>query len=295
MTRASRAALRLAPCLVALCAGALLGRLARPEPSVAAGPAGETLCVQESCLPGLVELGDRLGLLLGSPDAVASGDLQKGLAAASAPVELAPPADGAGPSLPALYEQACKSVYILAKPKHCESCGHTHFESATGFAISRDGVLVTNCHVLDGDYAALAAVDAEGVVHPVVEVLAASRIDDLALLRIRAATTPLPVRGEAPVGTHIAVIGHPGMRFYTLTEGIVSRYWSDGEAKAPSVAITAEYAVGSSGSPVLDDAGNVVAVGAATQPISADAEGKTLQMVVKRCATGAALMKLAGG
>lgn len=243
----------------------------------------------------VTELGDKLGELLTDPAAVKGADLQAGLSRATCRVTLSP-VPAAGPAgLPALYERACPSVYIVAKPRKCDNCPHTHFESATAFAISVDGVLVTNYHVVAGDYPTMAVVDSAGGIHRVFEVLAGSKDDDLALLRIEGPTIPLPVREGAPVGTRVAVIGHPGMRFFTLTDGIISRYWTDGAAATPSMAITAEYAVGSSGSPVLDEGGDVVAIGAATIPITADNEGKVLQMVVKRCVPAASLVRMTRG
>jgi len=72
--------------------------------------------------------------------------------------------------------------------------------------------------------------------------------------------TPLPLEDEAPVGSRVFVMGHPESHFYTFTEGIVARHFN-GQAEtgaAEMMSITAEFAPGSSGCPILNERGNVV-------------------------------------
>jgi S1-C subfamily serine protease len=248
-------------------------------------------------LPDAALLGDRMRPLLDGGIGVKGSALQPGLSLAVSAADLMPgafPSSALPAKLPDLYERVRPSVYIVAKPYLCDKCHHVHFQSATAFAINDSGVLATDYHVVAGDYATMAMVDSEGGIHPVLETLTGNKEDDLALVRIDGKTKPLPVAGRAAVGTHVAVVSHPATRFYTLTDGIISQYEGEGGAGAPRVAITAEYAVGSSGAPVVDDTGCVVAIAAATMPVHADAEKKTLQMVVKRCIPADALVRMAG-
>jgi S1-C subfamily serine protease len=58
------------------------------------------------------------------------------------------------------------------------------------------------------------------------------------------------------------------------------------------MAITADYAKGSSGAPVLDDTGSVVGIVSATNSIYYTPPQKNLQMVIKSCIPVDAIWKL---
>jgi S1-C subfamily serine protease len=93
------------------------------------------------------------------------------------------------------------------------------------------------------------------------------------------------------------VISHPDRRFYTLTDGIVSRYsTSTGGGKKTSVMmITADFARGSSGGPVFNDCGAVVGYVGSTVSVyyNVDKGRKdNLQMVFKQCIPTGNVLKL---
>lgn len=273
----------------------------------ASGRAGERGCRAADAPPAIpcqaqvAEWGDlepRLTEVLTSETRAGGRQLAEGLARTQAKVGYvwisrvpgSPP-----PSLADVYASARRSVVVVAKPYKCGKCEHTHFESATAFAVGHGGIFATNYHVLAGDYPAIAVIDCDGQVHPVLEALAGSKDDDIALFRADLDVLTLNVRGDAPVGTRVAVVGHPQTRWFSMSDGILSRYWLDGPGRVPAVATTADYAVGSSGSPVLDEEGNVVAVASQTSPVEADpTKAETLQMVVKRCVPASALLRLMG-
>ena len=61
------------------------------------------------------------------------------------------------------------------------------------------------------------------------------------------------------------------------------------------VSITADYARGSSGGPVLNDRGEVIGIVKSTQPIfyrMTNGKGENLQMVVKQCIPSASILQL---
>jgi S1-C subfamily serine protease len=107
---------------------------------------------------------------------------------------------------------------------------------------------------------------------------------------------PLALAPGAPVGSPVRVISHPDGHFYTLTEGVVSRYLTvrRAETEVPAMAITADFARGSSGGPVFDDAGAVVGIATTTHSIYYDEKGArdNLQMVIKQCVPAASVLKL---
>ena len=150
--------------------------------------------------------------------------------------------------------------------------------------------------------AMLAAMTSDGRVFPVKAVLAVSPVADVAICQIDGGDglQPVALVGDARPGAHVRVLSHPGQALYTLTEGIVSRYFvSREDGKATTVlATTAEFAAGSSGGPLFDDRGNVIGMVASTSAVYSGAdkpanEGQgELQMVMKQCVPAASILKL---
>ncbi len=96
------------------------------------------------------------------------------------------------------------------------------------------------------------------------------------------------------------LISHPKPRFYTLSEGRVSRYFirRQGERRVPMMSITADFGRGSSGAPVLNTKGHVVGIATSTESVyysEEDGQQKNLQMVFKHCIPVQQLRKLIGG
>jgi serine protease Do len=206
-----------------------------------------------------------------------------------------------GLDLPAgkFYENCKPSVLMVGRLYKCGKCTKWHVSSASGFAISASGIIATNHHVVaNNDGATLGAMDHTGKTYLVSEVLAANKADDVAILQLLdAKLTPLPLAVKAPVGTSVNVISHPDGRFFTMTKGDVSRYFvaRSKNGTAQRMAITADYAKGSSGAPVLDDSGAVVGMVSATNSIyynQVKGHKENLQMVVKSCVPVDAIWKL---
>ncbi|MEI7945921.1 MAG: trypsin-like peptidase domain-containing protein [bacterium] len=217
-----------------------------------------------------------------------------------------------------LYEQARQSVLMigtLAKGAEEDEWDST---VATGFVIHESGIFVTNFHVLDvPEGMILAAMTADGKVYPVNRVLAVSPFPDIAICQLDGASglKPLPVVPNAKPGAHIRVLSHPDNAFYSITEGILSRYFvrrEDGKETA-MLTTTAEFAVGSSGGPLFDDCGNVIGMVASTssvysglEDVSVEEETTTglsdsgngtgnLQMILKMCVPPSDILKLVTG
>ena len=95
------------------------------------------------------------------------------------------------------------------------------------FAITADGAIVTNHHVVEGvqpDERALVATAANGNVYVVKEILAANKLNDIAILRLELPDgeklTPAKIADRAIPGEDVYAISHPVSRFYTLTKGL---------------------------------------------------------------------------
>lgn len=198
---------------------------------------------------------------------------------------LASPAD--------VYERCSASVVALGAVYKCNRCPHWHTGgTGTGWVIGRKGEIVSNFHVFsegrNTNVVAIGAMSRDGRCFPIREILAADRERDVAIARIDLSDLPrLPVEIREAVGNAVSVIAHPSGDLFTFTQGHVSRYMKrpmeSGGSPLDWMCITADFAIGSSGGPVLNERGSVVAMVARTQTINADpkSESPTTQMVVK--------------
>lgn len=195
----------------------------------------------------------------------------------------------------------CESgTVVIGKVYLCGRCDQEHFSFASGFVLSRSGAVLTSRHVVARDtLRALAVMTREGRVLPVVEVLAADVAADVAIMRVEGGRlTPVPLAAGAPVGAPVTVISHPDGAFFTVTAGLVSRYFTATRrqgSEATWMAITAPFAKGSSGAPVLDECGNAVGIVNNTRAIYYDAppgERGDIQMVLDNCTPAAEALKL---
>ena len=190
-------------------------------------------------------------------------------------------------------------VYREGKSKKDE------FSVAAGaFVISEDGVIVTCLHVAsEKGTRGLSALTRDGRVFAVREVLAADPENDLVILQLDLpAGVKLPAlplaNAAAPTASPIGVMSHPEEHFWMWTAGVVSRHTVVRDASGEHFykTITADFAKGSSGCPVLDESGNAVGVVNNTESIYYEDDGKRkqldLQMVVRNVTPGWVVRKM---
>ena len=194
-----------------------------------------------------------------------------------------------------IYPSVAPSVLVLSKVYKCERCTRWHDRSAGAFALTAEGAIVTNYHVVNGlkpDERALVATSANGKVYIVKEILAADESNDIAILQLDLPAgeklQPVKIAAQAIPGEDVYVISHPAGRFYTLTKGVVSRnaMIHTNNVSRKRLYITAEFAKGSSGAPIFNGRGEVVGIVASTQSIyytETAGEQKNLQMVFRNC------------
>lgn len=201
----------------------------------------------------------------------------------------------------ALYTNTKPGVLVIGMGYRAPSDTSIRVNLASGYAISPDGICVTNYHVV-ATYASTSRADrtcafwvrnGAGEFFAIKEVLKVSKEDDLAILQLDLGSknSSIPYLSLSPddakIGDPIFVLATPQNLFYFFTAGIVSgkyqrRSVNDGEnINRNTLAITAEYAVGSSGGPILNKKGEVVGTVSSTQAISSDGFGRNVQMVVK--------------
>lgn len=182
----------------------------------------------------------------------------------------------------------------------CDQCDNWHANIAGGVMLTSDGIGVTNYHVLDQEKAAIfGVVTRDGRVFPIVEILAASKEDDAAIFRVKGeGFSVAPLSGGDEAGTPVTAITHPNGNFYMVTDGIVARNYREhfrGGSARQRIAITADYAKGSSGCGIFNDRGELAAIVTSTKSIYYDRKDdidRNLQMVVKVCIPTSAIRQL---
>lgn len=194
-----------------------------------------------------------------------------------------------------LFDKVRKSTIVLAIAHHHKQSGATHVSTASGFVISASGICVTNYHVIKGytDISLKASLQIrtyDGRVYPVTKVLSTSKKNDIAILKVELngdKLTPLPLGNAAQVGSKVYVISHPRGIFYYLSTGIVAgNYYKNIKNRSKPgnefrMVITADYAGGSSGAPIVNKYGNLVGIVSSTRSIYYHPkERNNLQMVI---------------
>jgi S1-C subfamily serine protease len=185
---------------------------------------------------------------------------------------LLPRPAGAGEhlDLPELAAKARPSVVLLT----IGDGQNERIGTGTGFFVSKDGLIVTNHHVIE-DAEKVTATLADGRKVEVIGILADDEKRDIAVIQARPGDgefSPLPLGDgrSLRVGDEIVVIGSPRGLSASLSAGLVSAIRErgltdelkveDGRAASWGIQITAAISPGSSGSPVMNRAGDVVGV-----------------------------------
>ncbi len=191
-----------------------------------------------------------------------------------------------------VYQSMRDATLVVGRLFTCGKCSNIHFAfTNTAFAISEDGYCVMNHHCLAGYRGEDASVKElhgfvvrtwDGRNYPVSEISSVSEVQDLAIVRVDMPEgerlTPLPLGNAANVGDTVYTLSHPSGLLYRFSKGMVTRN-AVTEApqgipappgERPRMCISADYAVGSSGGPVVDERGNLVGVISTTRTLYAN-------------------------
>lgn len=190
----------------------------------------------------------------------------------------------------------CKAVWN-GKTKQVETS-----VLASAIVLTEDGICVTNYHVLAEIILSGAVqfywsndllrflLDAEGNIFPVKEVLACDAAADLAVFRVDVGEKrlkPIPMGISAREGARVYCLAHPHGNLFFMTEGIVNRNVTERRAEfngrpVAVMQISAEYAVGASGGPIIDERGNLVGMVSRTETLYGDQQARqNYQMTLK--------------
>ena len=174
-----------------------------------------------------------------------------------------------------VYDASKNAVtYIVADTPEGQATG-------SGFVVSKDGLIVTNDHVVDGASQVQVKIGTSDSAQPAT-VVGADPSRDLALLKVDASNLPTLSLGDSSsvsVGDPTYAIGNPFGLDHTLTTGIVSALQRslqapDGAKISGAIQTDAALNPGNSGGPLLDADGKVIGVNSQIQTGSTNgAEG----------------------
>lgn len=166
---------------------------------------------------------------------------------------------------------------------------------ASGTALTEDGYCVSNWHVflsqiqpdlnVDPTDSITFVVTSKGDVYPIEKISAFNIQADAAIFKVNTGKNKLdviPMGTDLDVGETVYTISHPDGYFYYYTSGIVARNRANHDIgpMANRMEITADYAKGSSGGPIIDDRGNMAGMVSTTHSVYYN-YNVDLQMVMK--------------
>ncbi len=172
-----------------------------------------------------------------------------------------------------IAQYAKKSVYRVGIAYLCGKCDMWHLNLGGGYALSDDGVLATCAHCLelkkDLKDQTLIAIDMAGKVYPVRSILAYDAEMDGAIVKIETQTIPLALSDQVRPGDPCYCLSRPMNQRQYFSRGIVNRfYWNSSDRGEDDLSldslahlrinVSTDWAPGSSGSPILDQRGNVI-------------------------------------
>ncbi len=141
----------------------------------------------------------------------------------------------------------------------------TDIAFGTGFIIHSDGVIVTNYHVIEGAKKVAVSLT-NNATYAVTKVIDYHKEKDIAILKIdKQDLTAVDIGDSNDIssGEKVTVIGNPAGLQNSVSQGIVSAL--DREYQGASyIQIDAAISGGSSGGPIFDDKGRVVAISTVT-------------------------------
>jgi len=210
-----------------------------------------------------------------------------------------------------VYERAKSATVIVGISYLCPRCSNSHISESSGYVIDPKGIVVTNYHVAamyanisDGNKPlGLTVRMTNGKIYAVKSILACSKTNDLAVLELLTdgeKIPALPLAQAGKVGDQVYVLGHPKGMHYFFSEGIVTNKYMEEAGEHDKkffremMAISADYATGSSGGPVMDSYGNVIGTVSNTKMFTHSEMNPSVQMVVKNTVPVEALWKLVG-
>jgi len=179
------------------------------------------------------------------------------------------------------HDRLRKASVMIGSLYDCGRCKNLHGNISGGVVISKDGLVLTNYHVLnrkeDEKVQGMVVMNHLGQCFAIAKVLAAWESADVALIKLHTDETfePVPLARSNPKPlSNVVVMSHPHNEFFVVTTGLASRLTKptmEGDATT-WLEITAEFSGGSSGSGVFNSKGELVGLVSRIHPMFREQE-----------------------
>jgi S1-C subfamily serine protease len=174
------------------------------------------------------------------------------------PAVLAAQSTGPRRGIPAIAKAANGSIVsIVMSDKEGKP-----ISQGSGFFVSKDGLIVTNYHVIAEGRSAVAKLP-DGAFYTVDGVLTFDKVRDIAVIKAHGQnfrTLALANSDRVQVGEEVVAIGSPLSLDSTVSNGIVSAMRPANDGGGKLLQITAPISRGSSGGPLFNMAGGVIGI-----------------------------------
>lgn len=197
-----------------------------------------------------------------------------------------------------LYQNIKNKVYLVGIYLRTDVQSRNAEIIASAYCISEDGVFITNYHVLKPIIEAQKSKQKNDSLYYFIEsyngdlcfidhIIKFDSTNDISIFKINTngkKYSAIPLGQNAKVGASIFCVSNPEGNYYYFSQGNVVRNYIKSVNKQYKyiMGISAEYAGGSSGSPIVDKYGNLVGMVSSTTSIFSGYNGHgPLQMILK--------------
>ena len=199
-----------------------------------------------------------------------------------------------------LYKKLKKSTVIVGNAYYCNSGTDIQVLPSSGYIVSENGYFVSNNHVAkiaaDNRNFSCFVYTSEGTVYPVEKIVARDSIHDIAIFKIKSDKSFIPVKFNLnpDLGSELFAIHHPKGIPYYFSKGLLTNEFYTNNKYSSSFCISAEFAEGSSGGPIFDDSGRLIATISGSKAIYMEDNNyyTDLQMVNYFCVPAKYLLSL---
>lgn len=196
------------------------------------------------------------------------------------------------------YEKQVRGALVLIRAYKSKILPGWQISLGAAVPVGKN-LILTNYHLIDpkkrGDVFMI--MDFEGKCSVVKNVKKFSSENDLAILECDSDNlVKVKISTDNQVGKDVAIVSHPDNQFFTYTKGYITRHFSEAldGAKYHKMSVSAEFAKGSSGAPVLSSKGELLGLVSLTRSIYYNKKNgidQNLQMVQRVCIPSQVILK----
>lgn len=208
-----------------------------------------------------------------------------------------------------MYDNRKRAVWVVSKLFNSKyDSAKITVPVATAYSINASGICVSNFHVfaeifspirsrmtgkLQTDSSIYFLQNIDGKIYFIDSILAVDPINDITIFHINTNEEKMafiPIATSSNIGEPVYIISHPDNNFYYLSDGIINRkyryqvnYKLEGPFFKYVMDVSADYAIGSSGGPIMNKRGELVGMVSSTNIIESYYGTKhQQQMVLKK-------------